>query len=110
MEWKISFYDHKVMGLILKWPSGIKAKFIHIVELLKAYGPMKVGMPFVKAMGNGLFEIRVKGKEGIGRAFFCMVAERKIIILHGFIKKTQKTPGNELDIAKWRMKEVKLND
>jgi len=109
MKWKTSFYDQKVMEAILKWPIGIKAKFTNIVELLEYHGPQEVGMPFVKAMGNGLFEIRARGKEGIGRVFFCMAIDKKIIILHSFIKKTQQTPKKELDIARRRMQEVKLN-
>lgn len=57
--------------------------------------------------GWGLFEIRAKGQEGIGRAFFCTLVGRRIIILHCFIKKTEKTPKHELDIALQRMKEIK---
>jgi len=66
-----------------------------------------LGMPYTRAMGDGLFEIRAKGQEGIGRAFFCTLIGRRIIILHGFIKKTDKTPRHELDIALQRMKEMK---
>ena len=58
-------------------------------------------------MGGGLFEIRAKGKEGIGRSFYCTLKEKEIVILHSFIKKSQKTPKRELDLAKKRMKEVK---
>jgi len=57
-------------------------------------------------MGNGLFEIRAKGKDGIGRAFYCFVKGKRIIILHAFIKKSQATPQKELMIAQKRMKEV----
>jgi phage-related protein len=57
-----------------------------------------------------LFEIRSKGQEGIGRAFFCYKKGKTIIILHGFIKKTNSTPKKELDIAKLRMKEVQKNE
>lgn len=65
-----------------------------------------MGMPHTRALGNGLFEIRAKAEEGIGRAFFCTMVGRKIIILHSFIKKTDKTPKRELDIALTRQKEV----
>ena len=58
-------------------------------------------------MGQGLFEIRAKGKEGIGRSFFCMVKGKEVIILHSFIKKSQKTPAKELNLARKRLKEVK---
>ena len=58
-------------------------------------------------MGEGLFEVRAKGKEGIGRSLFCTVKGREVVILHSFIKKTQKTPKKDLDLAKKRMKEIK---
>ena len=76
---------------------------------MEGYGP-DLGMPHTRALGNGLFEIRVKGEEGIGRAFFCTMVGRKIIILHSFIKKTDKTPKRELDIAFTRQKEVINNE
>lgn len=66
-------------------------------------------MPYTEAMGEGLFEIRARGVEGIGRAFFCTLVGRRIVILHSFIKKTQKTPKKELEIARQRMIEVKSN-
>jgi phage-related protein len=72
---------------------------------MEEYGP-NLGMPHTRALGNGLFEIRAKAEEGIGRAFFCTRVGRKIIILHSFIKKTDKTPKRELDIALTRQKEV----
>jgi hypothetical protein len=55
---------------------------------------------------RGLFELRVKSKEGIARVFFCTKIGKKIIILHSFVKKSQKTPKNEFKIAKSRMSEV----
>jgi phage-related protein len=58
-------------------------------------------------MGDGLFEVRARGTEGIGRAFFCCFSGRRVVILHGFIKKTQKTPLKEVQIARKRLKEVK---
>jgi phage-related protein len=109
MKWTINFYNMKVMQNILEWPPSIKAKFVHITELIEEFGPSEVGMPHIKPMGQGLFEIRAKGKEGIGRAFFCIVKGQVIIILDGFIKKTQKTPQREIELAKQRMKEVKNN-
>jgi phage-related protein len=110
MRWKIEFYDIKVMKSITQWPVGIGAKFTRIVDLIEEFGPETVGMPHIKALGQGLFEIRVKASEGIGRAFFCTIKGKVIIILNDFIKKTQKTPQKEMDLAKKRMKEVKDNE
>jgi len=69
------------------------------------FGP-NVKMPHARAMGKGLFELRPKGREGIGRAFYCFLVGRKVIILHAFIKKTSTTPVSELKIARRRLKEV----
>jgi len=74
---------------------------------MEVHGP-NLGM--TRALGNGLFEIRAKGVEGIGRAFFCTMVGRKIVILHGFIKKTDKIPKRELDIARARLNEVFENE
>jgi len=65
-----------------------------------------LGLPYTKALGQGLFEVRAKGIEGIGRVFFCCLKERRVIFLHGFIKKTQNTPLKEIRMARQRMQEV----
>ena len=66
-------------------------------------------MPHTQAMKDGLFELRMKSKEGIGRVFYCTLVNKRIVMLHSFIKKTQKTPPNDLKLAISRMKEVKAN-
>ena len=108
MDWEIFYYNESVQELISDWPIGIRAYYARVTERMIRFGP-NLGMPFTRSMGNGLFEIRAKGKEGIGRAFFCTIVDQRIIILHAFVKKTQKTPKKELDIAKRRMKDVKAN-
>ena len=108
MNFQILFFATSVQTLIEKWPVGIYASFVRITEQMVLSGP-NLGMPYTKAMGEGLFEIRARGSEGIGRAFFCCMKGKRIVILHGFVKKTQATPIKELRLAKQRMKEV-LND
>lgn len=106
MNYSLEFYDEAVQQTLLSWPAGINASFSRITLRMVEHGA-NLGMPYTKAMGDGLFEIRAKGQEGIGRAFFCTLVGRRIIILHGFIKKTDKTPRHELEIAQQRMKEIK---
>jgi phage-related protein len=105
MNWKITFYNQKVKTETLNFPSGILANFLHIGEMIEKLGP-NLGKPYVGYISSGLYEIRSKGKEGIGRSLYCTVKEQEVIILHSFIKKTQKTPKKALGIAKKRMKEV----
>ena len=78
---------------------------MRITEQIVMSGP-NLGMPYTKAMGHGLFEIRARGAEGIGRAFFCCMKDQKVVVLHSFVKKTQTTPQKELQIANKHMKEV----
>lgn len=73
---------------------------------MEIYGP-DLGMPHTRAMGEGLFELRLKASEGIARVIYCTLVGRRIVMLHQFIKKSEKTPRRELDIAKRRMKETK---
>ncbi len=68
-----------------------------------------LGMPHTKPIDDSLFELRVKGKEGIARVFYCTRVGKRIVMLHVFIKKTQKIPKKELKLATQRMKEV-FND
>jgi phage-related protein len=66
-----------------------------------------LGMPHTRAIGQGLFELRLKAAEGIARVFYCTVIDRQIVMLHQFVKKTEKTPARELELARRRMKELK---
>ena len=106
MDWVVIFFNKKVEGDTLKFPKGILSNFLHIVEMIEEFGPA-LGMPYTTSVEKGLFEIRAKGNEGIGRSLFCTIKGRKIIILHSFIKKTQKIPKKELEKARKRMKELK---
>ena len=105
MSWKITVFNHKVEAEIQAFPAGILANFLHLLELIEDFGPA-LGKPHTAPMGNGLFEIRAKGKEGIERVFFCAVKDQEIVILHSFIKKTQRTPEKELEKARRRLKEL----
>ena len=108
MDWEILYYDEKVQELVNDWPVGIRAFYARVTERMVVFGP-NLGMPFTRSMRNGLFEIRAKGKEGIGRAFFCTIVEKRIVILHAYVKKTRKAPQKELKIARRRMADVKGN-
>ncbi|HDV5785738.1 TPA: type II toxin-antitoxin system RelE/ParE family toxin [Legionella pneumophila] len=109
MKWTIDYYNQSVYEQVKKLPKLIKAKFEAILDKIVEHGP-DLGMPFTKAMGKGLFEVRAKAQEGIARGFYCTISGNRIVILHIFIKKTQATPKKELDLALNRLKEVKHHD
>ena len=87
-------------------PDTLAARYIVLTRRMIALGP-NLGEPHTKAFGDGLFELRLKGAEGIARVFFCTLVGRRIVMLHSFIKKSERTPSREREIAETRMKEIK---
>lgn len=104
--WAIHYYSERVQRDLSEWPLDIYADFLRLAMLMEEHGA-DLRLPHSKAMGQGLFELRCKGREGIARAFYCTMVGREIVILHGFIKKTQDTPERELRLARKRLKEVR---
>jgi phage-related protein len=103
----IVYYSQEVQDDIMTLPATLKARYIGLTNRMLEFGP-HLGLPHTDAFGGGLFELRLKGAEGIARVFFCTMVEQEIVMLHSFMKKTQKTPEKELKLAKKRMKEIKL--
>lgn len=81
-----------------------KAKIAHTVKLLKHHGN-RLGMPHSKALGSGLYELRIRGKEEF-RILYTFTSQRTIYLLHAFKKQTEKTPQKELDVSLQRMKSL----
>lgn len=106
MEYTIQYYSDAVAEDILSLPDTLAARYLVLTRRIVAVGP-NLGPPHTDAFGDGLFELRLKGQEGIARVFFCAVVGRRVVMLHCFIKKTQKTPLKEIEIARKRMKEIK---
>ena len=105
VKYTIEYFHSRVKAEIESWPDGILADYARLVELLMEFGP-NLRMPHSRAMGGGLFELRPRGREGTGRAFYCFVVGQRVVVLHAFVKKTPETPERELRIARRRMKEV----
>lgn len=106
MDYTITYYSEAVQDEILALPDTLAARYIVLTRRMIALGP-NLGEPHTKAFGEGLFELRLKGAEGIARVFYCTLVGRRIVMLHGFVKKSAKTPLRERTLAEARMKEVK---
>lgn len=106
MDYTITYYSEAVQDDILALPDTLAARYIVLTRRMIVLGP-HLGAPHTKAFGQGLFELRLKGAEGIARVFFCTLVGKRIIMLHSFVKKSEKTPRRDREIAETRMKEVK---
>lgn len=106
MDYTITYYSESVQEQILDLPDTLAARYVVLIRRMVAIGP-NLGEPHTKAFGDGLFELRLKGAEGIARIFFCTLIGKRIVMLHSFIKKSDRTPKRELDVAHNRLKEIK---
>jgi phage-related protein len=109
MDFEIRYYSESVQVQILELPDTLAARYIVLTRRMMAIGP-NLGEPHTKAMGGGLFELRLKGAEGIARVFYCTLIGKRIVMLHSFVKKSQRTPKQELEVAQSRLKEIKNED
>ena len=106
MSWSIYYHDEAVKSFVRELPAGLLARYLRLTDMMLEFGA-NLGMPHTRAMSDGLFELRVKGKEGIARVFYCTLVGQRIVMLHGFAKKSQQTPPKELKLARQRLAEVK---
>ena len=84
----------------------MRARFIRIAQLIETVGLENVREPHIKHLENKLWEIRLKGKDGISRALYVTAHEKRVVVVRAFIKKTQKTPRKEIKLALERAKEI----
>ncbi|TFL11270.1 type II toxin-antitoxin system RelE/ParE family toxin [Pusillimonas caeni] len=105
MSYSIHYYSEDVEAKVLALPKTLLARYFSLTDRMILMGA-NLGEPHTKAFGGGLFELRLKGAEGVARVFYCTRIERRIVMLHSFVKKTEKTPPAERRIAEARLKEI----
>lgn len=105
MAYEVEYYHARVLAAIEAWPVNVLADYARLIELLVEHGP-SLRLPHSRALGSGLFELRPRGRSGIGRAFYCFVVGKRVVVLHAFVKKTEQTPDKELAMARKRAKEI----
>lgn len=105
MAFELLYFHERVLVEIESWPVDVLADYARLVELLAEHGP-SLRLPHSRAFGDGLFELRPRGRSGIGRAFYCFVVRKRVVVLHAFIKKSQETPDRDLKLARKRLKEL----
>lgn len=109
MTYEILYYNDTVAEDIANLPMPLGVRYVALTRRMQNVGG-NLGMPHTKAVDKGLFELRLKADKQIARVFYCTIVGKRIVMLHTFVKKTQKIPKKELDIAKQRLNEVKQND
>ena len=106
MRWAVGFLNEEIKAALDALPPDIRASFQRIVELIQANGLERVREPYLKHLEGPLWEMRMKGRSGIARAVYVTAIGKRIVVVHVFEKKTQKTPRREIVTALKRAKEV----
>jgi len=106
MTWIVELLNDLVRKELESLPLDMQARFRRIVELIQNYGLEQVREPHVKHLEAHLWEMRMKGADGISRAVYVTAKGRRVVVVRVFLKKTQKAPRREIDIALQRAREV----
>lgn len=104
--WIVETLNEAVDDEIAALPKDMRARLVRISELIEAVGFQSLPHDTVKHLEGKLWELRIKAASGISRAIYVTATGRRVVILRVFVKKTQKTPRRELELARERAKEV----
>jgi phage-related protein len=106
MPWRVEILNETVAAEIGALPADMQARFLRLVERITAAGLQSLSEPHVKHLEGKLWELRLTGRDGIARALYVTAIGQKVIIVRAFVKKTQKTPRAEIELALQRAKEI----
>lgn len=106
MQWKVEILNETVAAEISALPADMQARFLRIAERISQVGLQNLGEPHIKHLEGKLWEIRLTGRDGIARALYVAAKGRRLVVVRAFVKKTQRTPRTEIELAFQRAKEV----
>jgi phage-related protein len=106
MAWTVKTLNRLVDSELEGLPADMLARFVHISRLIEEFGLERVREPHVKHLAGPLWEMRLKGRDGISRAIYVTAVSQRVVVVRVFIKKTEKTPNREIELALRRAKEV----
>jgi phage-related protein len=107
VPWTVRYLNETVAAEVDALPLDMRAKFLRIVEMIESMGLQHVHEPYVKHLEGRLWEMRMTERDGISRAIYVTAAGPRVVVLRVFVKKTQRTPRSELEVARRRAQEVK---
>jgi phage-related protein len=107
MLWTVETLNAVVDAELEALPEDMQVRFVYISRLIEEFGLEKVREPHVKHLEGPLWEMRLKGRDGISRAIYVTATGRRVVVVRAFIKKTQTTPRKEIELALKRAREMK---
>jgi phage-related protein len=104
---KVAFLDERVEAEMERQPADIRARFDRLRRIIVAHGVVHLPPRYARHIKQHVRELRMKGKDGIARAFHVTAACQRVVIVRVFTKRTQKTPQHEINLAPKRAEEVR---
>lgn len=106
MSWIVLTLNATVEKELAALPDDMRARFQQIAGLICEFGLSAVREPLVKHLHGSLWEIRMRGRDGISRALYVTASRQRVVVVRVFVKKTQKTPAREIELALRRAREI----
>ena len=106
MSWTVETLNDVVDEELTALPADMLARFHYIGQLIQEFGLQRVREPHVKHIHGSIWEMRLHGKGGISRALYVTATGQRVVVVRAFVKKTQKTPKREIELALERAKEI----
>ncbi|MFI5016122.1 MAG: type II toxin-antitoxin system RelE/ParE family toxin [Hyphomicrobiales bacterium] len=106
MSWQVEILSETVATEIIALPADMQARFLRLSERIRSAGLERLGEPHVRHLEDKLWEMRLMGRDGIARALYVTAIGKRVIVVRAFVKKTQKTPRSEIELALRRAKEI----
>lgn len=106
MSWTVEILNETVTAELVALPDDVQARFQWIVHLIEVRGLEQVHRPYIGHLDGPIWEIRMKGRDGIARALYVTAKGQRVVVVRVFVKKTQKTPPAEIRLAKKRAGEI----
>ncbi len=106
MPWRLEILNETVAEEIAALPADMRARFVRLGERIEQVGLESLGAPHVKHLEGKLWEMRLTGRDGISRALYVTAIGKRVVVIRAFVKKTQKTPRAEIELALRRAQEV----
>jgi phage-related protein len=107
VPWRVEILNETVAAEIAALPEDMQGRFVRLADRISAVGLQSLGEPHVKHLEGKLWELRLGGRDGIARALYVTAIGQRVIVVRAFVKKTQKTPRAEIDLALQRARDIK---
>jgi len=107
VPWRVEILNETVAAEIAALPADMQARFLRLADRIIAAGLQSISEPHVKHLEDKLWELRLTGRDGIARALYVTAIGQRVVVVRAFVKKSQKTPRSEIELALRRAKEIK---